>query len=149
MTFKWKVERAIPGRDKIVLAWKLPGAHIVYRKISVRISCSCQGDHRFRDIQPSALEPALLKNFYKPSFTPTANVQRMTTVLHEPECALKSSDSVCRFLHLLEPLRRHRIVVLSGFFWIHLSHRIKRCGPQGDNLRNLTPFFSASRASSA
>src|SRR6185295_19166310 len=39
MTFQWQVERAIPGRDQIVLARKLPRTNIAYRKISVRISC--------------------------------------------------------------------------------------------------------------
>jgi hypothetical protein len=27
---------------------------------------------------------------------------------------------------LIEPPRRHRIAVLSGVFWIHLLHRVKR-----------------------
>jgi len=87
MTFQWKVEGAIPSRDQVVLARQLPRANIAYRKISIRISYSCQCDHRFRDIQPSALEPALLKDFYKPPFAPTANVQCMTAVLHELESA--------------------------------------------------------------
>lgn len=63
---------------------------------------------------------------YEPPFAPPHIFQRITVGLYEPERTLEGRDSVDRLFHLIEPPRRHRIAVLSGVFWIHLLHRVKR-----------------------